>query len=170
MSPRLRRVVLALAVLGVLRVASTCPVAGPTTSARVVTVRDGDSFEVEADGERQRVRIYGIDTPERGQPWSDRARRALREHIQGREVRIDEVEIDRYGRIVGEVFAGEICIACEMVRDGHAWVYRRYTDDAVLIRLEDEARTARRGLWSLPERDRVPPWRWREEARERRGD
>jgi len=46
------------------------------------------------------------------------------------------------------------------VRDGYAWVFRRFENDAVLIALEAEARSARRGLWRSPEP--VPPWVWRE--------
>jgi endonuclease YncB( thermonuclease family) len=55
-----------------------------------------------------------------------------------------------------------------MVRRGAAWVFRRYSDDPELLRLEDEARAARRGLWALPEAERVPPWDWRAAERERR--
>lgn len=133
---------------------------------RVVAVKDGDSIEVLVGGERVEVRIFGIDTPERGQPWAERSRRALADRVAGREVRINEVDIDRYGRTVGEVYADNLCVGCELVRAGHAWVYRRYTDDPVLYELEAEARAARRGLWSLPEAERTPPWEWRAAGRE----
>jgi endonuclease YncB( thermonuclease family) len=48
-----------------------------------------------------------------------------------------------------------------MVRRGAAWVFRRYSRDPSLLRLEGEARAARRGLWALPEAERAPPWEWR---------
>ncbi|WP_272874700.1 thermonuclease family protein [Roseomonas haemaphysalidis] len=54
-----------------------------------------------------------------------------------------------------------------MVRGGHAWVYRQYMTDRSLLPLEAEARAARRGLWSLPERERIPPWAWRRQQRRR---
>lgn len=55
----------------------------------------------------------------------------------------------------------------EMVRRGAAWVFRRYSDDPALLRLEAEARADRRGLWALPEAGRVPPWEWRAAERAR---
>jgi endonuclease YncB( thermonuclease family) len=129
--------------------------------ARVVRVIDGDTLDVLADGERVRIRIFGIDTPERGQPWSRKARDALTRRVAGKDVRINEVETDDYGRLVGEVYADDVCVGCELVREGHAWVYRAYTHDPVLLQLEADAREHRRGLWALPEAERVPPWEWR---------
>ena len=64
-------------------------------------------------------------------------------------------------------YADDVCVACELLREGHVWVFRRYTDDRVLLGLEAEARAAGRGLWSLPEKERIPPWDWRD-ARPRR--
>jgi endonuclease YncB( thermonuclease family) len=77
------------------------------------------------------------------------------------------MDIDRYGRSVAVVHRDSdgVDIGREMVRLGHAWVYRRYTDDAALIRLEDGARAAGIGLWSMPESERVPPWQWRRQNR-----
>lgn len=128
---------------------------------RVVRVVDGDTIEVLSGGETVRVRLAGIDTPERGQPWTTQSKKALSERVFGKEVRVNEVAIDRYGRTVGEVYADNVCVGCELVRDGHAWVYRHFNDDPVLLELEAQARAAERGLWSLPESERVPPWEWR---------
>lgn len=137
---------------------------------RVVAVVDGDTIDVLVGSQPQRVRLAGIDTPERGQPWASRAKEALSERVFGLEVRINAVDTDRYGRTVGEVYANDVCVGCELVRAGHAWVYRQYSDDPVLLELERQARDARRGLWSLPESQRAPPWEWRSERRgERRG-
>jgi len=129
---------------------------------RVVAVFDGDTIEVLVDGERRRIRLLGIDTPERGQPWAERAKQALSQRVFGKQVRVNAVDVDRYGRTVGEVYADGVCVGCELVREGHAWVYRRFSDDAVLLELEAVARAERRGLWGLPESERVPPWEWRE--------
>ena len=136
--------------------------------ARVVAVKDGDSIVVVRGGagSEEDIRIHGIDAPERGQPWSRRAREALSQRVLGKEVRINAVTIDRYGRTVGEVYADDVCVGCELLREGHAWVYRRYTESKVLLALEAEARAARRGLWSLPEAEQVPPWEWRRGVRQ----
>jgi hypothetical protein len=66
---------------------------------------------------------------------------------------------------VGEVYADDVCVGCELLREGHVWVFRRYSDDRVLLGLEAEARAARRGLWSLPSAERIPPWEWRDGER-----
>lgn len=137
-------------------------------TGRVVGVTDGDTLTVLDSAERQhRVRLAAIDTPEAGQPYGDRARQALSELTFGRAVRVVEVDVDRFGRTVGRVYAGRTDVNAEMVRTGAAWVFRRFTDDPALLRLEADAQRGRRGLWSLPEAQRVPPWEWR--ANRRRG-
>jgi endonuclease YncB( thermonuclease family) len=160
------------ATLGLVSNANADANAGQTRyDGRVVEVIDGDTIEVLVEGvpkEMLRIRLSGIDTPERGQPWARRARQALAARVGGAEVRINAVTTDRYGRIVGEVYADDVCVNCELVREGHAWVYRRYTSDAVLIGLEEEARRTGRGLWGLPAAERIPPWEWRRGAREPR--
>jgi endonuclease YncB( thermonuclease family) len=128
----------------------------------VVAVRDGDSFELLVGAKQKvEVRIAYIDSPERAQPWANQSRDALAERIRGRHVRVRPVDTDPHDRVVGEVFVGERCVGCELVRDGHAWVYRHYSKDPALLALEEEARSAERGLWSLPAAQRVPPWEWR---------
>jgi len=52
-------------------------------------------------------------------------------------------------------------VSADLVRRGSAWVYRRYTDDPGLLALERDARAQQRGLWALPESERIPPWTWR---------
>ncbi len=94
---------------------------GRSLEGRVVAVFDGDTVEVLVDERPVRVRIAGIDTPERGQPWASRARQALSERVFGEVVRVHEVDVDRYGRTVGEVYARDVCVGCELVREGHAW-------------------------------------------------
>ena len=155
------------AALLVLLAALACA-AEPELEGRVVRVKDGDSFSARIDGERVEVRIFGIDAPENGQPWSRRARRALEQRLAGKTVVFRPVETDPYGRLVAWVEADGVCVACAQLRDGHVWVYRFYTDDAELIALEDDARGAGRGLWALPERGRVPPWDWRRQRPRRR--
>lgn len=154
----------ALALLSLLALAAVAPARAEFFEGRVVRVFDGDTIEVLVGRDPRRVRLFGIDTPERGQPWAERAKQALSRRVWQKEVRVNDVATDRYGRTVGEVYADNVCVGCELVREGNAWVYRRYTDDPVLYQLEAEARAARRGLWSLPEAQRVPPWEWRHAA------
>ncbi|TCZ61384.1 thermonuclease family protein [Roseicella aquatilis] len=135
----------------------------------VVGITDGDTLTLLTPGKRQvKVRLAEIDTPESRQPYGTRARQALAELTFRRQVRVVVEDTDRYGRRVGRVHAGRLDVNAEMVRRGAAWVYDQYSHDPILAALEAEARAARRGLWALPEAERVPPWEWRRQAREQR--
>lgn len=128
----------------------------------MVGLADGDTLTLLTDDRQQtKVRLADIDTPERRQPYGDRARQELASLVFSKEVRVVTTTTDRYGRTVGRVFAGPLDVNAEMVRRGAAWVYRKYSRDAGLLHTEAEARTARRGLWALPEADQAPPWEWR---------
>jgi endonuclease YncB( thermonuclease family) len=128
----------------------------------VVGITDGDTLTLLTDRREQlRVRLAEIDTPESGQPYGARSRQLLSDLVFRKSVRVDVRDTDRYGRTVGRVYAGAQDVSAEMVRRGAAWVYRRYSSDANLLRLEQVARAERRGLWALPEAQRVPPWEWR---------
>lgn len=159
----IRRLALAGALLAAL--VAHPSLAGDVIEGRVVSVFDGDTLELRSDSETIHVRLAGIDTPERGQPWATRSKQALSDRVFGKEVRIIQVDVDRYGRTVGEVYADDVCVGCELVRGGHAWVYRQFSDDRVLLELEAEARAAGRGIWGLPESERVPPWEWRRQKK-----
>jgi endonuclease YncB( thermonuclease family) len=78
-----------------------------------------------------------------------------------RRARVIVTSTDRNGRLIGRVFVRSHDINAEMVRRGGAWVYVRYLADPALPELEAQAREARRGLWALPEAQRVPPREWR---------
>jgi endonuclease YncB( thermonuclease family) len=130
--------------------------------ARVVKVVDGDTLTVRSGrGDPLKVRLLAIDTPERDQPYAREARQALVRLVSGREVRLETHGADDYGRLLARVFVDDLDVNAELVRRGAAWVFRKYSDDAALLALEREARAEKRGLWALPESERVPPWRWR---------
>lgn len=137
-------------------------------SGVVRKIFDGDSFLVRpAQGRDVDVRLQDVDAPEKDQPYGATARSALVNIIGDRSVFVDVVDTDHYGRKVVRVFRepDRLDIIKAMVRDGHVWVYRRTVRDRSLIELEEAARAARRGLWSLPETDRVPPWQHRYQQR-----
>jgi len=133
---------------------------------KVVGISDGDTLTLLTPEKQQvKVRLGEIDTPESRQPYGNRARQALSDLAFGKQARIVVQDTDRYGRTVGRVYVGNVDVNAEMVRQGAAWVYRKYAKDQRLYALEDEAKAARRGLWGLPEADRTPPWEWRQAER-----
>ncbi|MCP5415133.1 MAG: thermonuclease family protein [Chromatiaceae bacterium] len=141
-------------------------VSSAAVEGEVVTITDGDTIKILTPAKQQiKVRLADIDTPERGQPYGRKARQVLGEKIHRRQVDVEEVAIDRYQRLVGRVFLDGRNINAEMVEDGAAWVYRKYSDDPQLLRLESQAREQGRGLWALQPDQRIPPWEWRKQQR-----
>ena len=128
----------------------------------VVGITDGDTLTIlTAINKTAKIRLAEIDTPERSQPYGKRAKQVLSHLTFKKPVAIRLVDIDRYQRIVGRIYVDDLDVSAEMVQRGAAWVYRKYAKDQNLFRLEDEARSAKRGLWGLSEALRVPPWEWR---------
>ena len=141
------------------------PCGAQTYYGKVVGVTDGDTLTLLTPEKQQiKVRLAEIDTPERGQPWGTKAKQALSDLAFGKEARIEYRDTDRYGRIVGRVYVGDIDVNAELVREGHAWVYRQYVTDRSLFALEEQAKANGRGLWRLPEAE-TPPWDWRRGVR-----
>jgi endonuclease YncB( thermonuclease family) len=132
---------------------------------RVIGVTDGDTLTLLVDREQVRIRLAQIDAPESNQPYGKKSKAALSALAFGKQARVEVADIDRYGRTVGEVFVDRIDINRAMVREGHAWAYTKYSHTTEIIELEDSARTAKKGLWALPENQREPPWLWRHASR-----
>ncbi len=167
--------------LGVWLVLSVSSAWACTFTAKVVGVSDGDTVKVVAerhchDGRtpckrgkvQYRIRLAQIDAPEKGQPWGQKARQALADRVFGKFVQVEQVDVDRYGRLVADLYVGGDWVNADMVRNGHAWVYRKYLLDESLPELEAAARKAGLGLWSLPESQRQAPWDWRKAQRDAR--
>lgn len=134
-------------------------------SGKVVGISDGDTLTLlvpEGSSYKQvRIRLAEIDTPESRQPYGERAKQALSDLAFGKQARVIEQDRDRYGRTVGRVYVGSADVNAEMIRQGAAWAYRQYLKDQSLLKLEADAKAAKRGLWALPEAQRMPPWEWR---------
>ncbi len=129
-------------------------------TGRVVGVSDGDTITVLHNGKGERIRLHGIDCPEKRQAFGNRAKQFTSTLVFGKGVTVQVMDRDRYGRTVGVVLLPDgRSLNHELVRAGLAWMYRRYTNDQSLSDLEAEARVARRGLWADPHA--VPPWEWR---------
>lgn len=143
---------------------SVVPAAAQTFSGEVVGVKDGDTIEVMREGRAVTVRLHGIDTPESGQPFGTRAKQFTSTQVFGERATVRVVDTDRYGRLVGVVTNEGTELNASLVRAGMAWWYERYApDDRQLRRLQAQARSSDRGLWSRP--GPVPPWDWRDGER-----
>ena len=115
-----------------------------------VGVSDGDSLHLELpDGERVRVRLYGIDAPEKDQECALAARKKLGKLIYDKKIRVEVLDVDKYGRYVGRVYAGARYVNRFMLKEGLAWHYKYYAaDDELLAEAEARARAAGRGIWA----------------------
>ncbi|MFZ5774501.1 MAG: thermonuclease family protein [Thermodesulfobacteriota bacterium] len=160
-----------LRVLAILIILAIWPAVGVWAAdfvATVIAVMDGDTVTVLDEDKRQhKVRLAEIDTPESGQPYGHRAKEILAGLVHGRRVEVAERDTDRYGRLIARLAVDGVDVNAEMVRQGAAWVYRRYATDQTLYGLEEQARRDKVGLWGLPEAERQPPWEWRRQGRKR---
>ena len=133
---------------------------------QVVRVKDGDSIVIASGDGQVDVRLADIDAPEYRQRRGEEARAALQGLVAGKDVKLQLIGGDVYRRIVAHVFIDGVHVNAEMVRLGLAWVRRAYDPPAHLVRGEDEARTARRGLWA--DANPTAPWDWRKNKRSAR--
>jgi endonuclease YncB( thermonuclease family) len=130
-------------------------------TGKVVSIADGDTVTILNNNQQTKIRLAEIDTPEKNQPYGQKAKKALSDFIFGKTVRIEIDTIDRYGRTIGTIFLNDLNINKEMVKAGHAWVYVKYAKDKTLFALEKNAKENQLGLWALPEGERIAPWQWR---------
>jgi micrococcal nuclease len=156
------------AACGALLLSGSAGAADPSSvlKAKVAKVNDGDSIEVELDSGHARVRMSAIDTPEYDQPYGAQSSAALKAFLPiGSVVELEVVTQDQFKRMVAVVWlvdGGKRTNVNEtMLRQGHAWAYRRYMKDPKFCDLEQEARAKKLGLWAQPVSDWVYPPEWR---------
>lgn len=131
---------------------------------KVISVADGDTLSVlqEINGSKtsKRIRLEGIDAPESGQAYANKAKRALQEKVLLKVVRVEWKELDQYGRILGHVYIDDHHVNVELVEEGWAWHFVKYSDSKELAAAEISARAAKVGLWQdvAP----TPPWEFRD--------
>jgi endonuclease YncB( thermonuclease family) len=150
------------------------PASAATLEGLVVYVADGDTLTVLDDQHQQhKVRLAGIDAPERGQPFGKRAAAELASLAKNKRVIVDWTKTDRYMRIIGVVWVTpDDCNICKpldaglaLIGDGLAWHYRAYERDQTsedrhdYRQAENDARARHAGLWT--DADPMPPWDWR---------
>jgi len=140
---------------------------------RVVGISDGDTLTLlDASEQSIKVRLLGIDAPEKAQPFGKVAKQVLSDKIFHQTVRVQVKSRDRYGRTLGKVLRDGVDINLAMLQEGLVWHYKHYADDQFpgdaqrYAQAEAEARKAKLGLWGY---DRpVEPWSWRQDQKRSR--
>lgn len=131
---------------------------GSTVSGRVISIIDGDTYDLLIEGNRTlRIRMEGIDAPERGMPFYRVSRNFLSQLCYNEVVKVAITDIDDHDRYVAYSYLSDGReLGQEMIRAGLAWHFKRYNSDDILSELELEARTLKKGLWV--DKDPMAPW------------
>ena len=126
-------------------------------SGKVVSIHDGDTITILQNKQQIKVRLFGIDAPEKKQPYGQKSKQFLSNLIAGRSVEIQEKGKDRYKRVLGIVYLDGQDINEQMVLNGYAWAYVKYSK--IYAGQELKARSQNLGLWQ--DKKPITPWEWR---------
>jgi endonuclease YncB( thermonuclease family) len=158
----MRRKILLLSLLLSLLLALPC--LSKAWSGEVVGITDGDKITVLNSKTLKdvKIRLYGIDTPEKGQAFSKRARQFASKMVYGKVVEVKVMATDRHGVTVAMIYADNTLLNEELVKAGMAWVYWKHCHHPICESWKNfqlGAKFDRRGLWT--DADRIPPWEFR---------
>ena len=133
---------------------------------QVIKVTDGDTITVlDANNDQYKVRLSGIDAPEKKQAFGNVSKQSLAEMVAGQVVTVDYNKRDRYGRVVGKVMLNAIDVNLEQVKRGLAWHYKKYEREqdveerSIYAQEEYLAQRGILGLWV--DKNAVAPWDFR---------
>jgi len=153
-----------------------------TVTGTVTKVSDGDTIHLTTPEQTKlKVRLYGIDAPETdkinnhtgqvnipGQPYGDESWKALENKVMGKQVKLNILDIDKYRRMVGMIYLNDRNINLEMVREGYAEAFIEYLKEpyrSEFLKVEQESRSMKKGIWSLPTYERPREFRKRLKVR-----
>lgn len=135
-------------------------------TGRVIDVASGDSITiVDASNTELKVRLSGIDAPEKQQPFGTESKKSLADLVYGKEVTVNWIKRDYHKRVVGKVMLNKMDVNLEQVKRGMAWVFKHFVDDPYsqdqsdYVDAQEVAEDRRLGLWS--QKDPIPPWEFR---------
>ncbi|WP_019897423.1 thermonuclease family protein [Methylotenera mobilis] len=141
-----------------------------TLEGRVVGVTDGDTITLlDANNTQYKIRLAGIDAPEKKQPFGQASKKSLSDLAYGKAVQVDWSKRDRYERLVGKVMVNGLDANLEQIKRGLAWHYSKYKKEQPLedrityLHAQEEAKANKLGLWLEPKP--VAPWDWRKQIR-----
>ena len=140
-------------------------------SGKVIKITDGDTVNVlTSDNETHKIRLSGIDAPEKKQAFGNRSKQALAELIDGKIVTVDYNKLDKYQREVGKVMFNGQDVNLRQVKLGLAWHYKKYEreqdveDRSIYADAEYLAQRDKVGLWY--DSNPIAPWDFRKQKRD----
>lgn len=139
-----------------------------TLQGKVIGVADGDTVTLlDAQKNQHKIRLQGIDAPEKAQAFGNKSKQSLHEMVHGKEVTVDFQKKDKYGRTVGKVLVNNTDVCLEQVKRGMAWHYKQYANEQapedrdIYAQAELTARSQSLGLWK--DKNSTPPWTFRQQ-------
>lgn len=141
--------------------------AGEPIEGEVISISDGDTLTVlDARHVQHKIRLSGIDAPEKSQPFGQRAKQALADQVFRKQVTVEWNKQDRYRRTIGRVLTADgVDANLKQLELGMAWHYKQYQHEQPLVEreryslAEKNARLQRIGLWQ--DTNPAPPWEYR---------
>lgn len=155
--------------LGILLAFTSIASTAGTVIGDVIGITDGDTLTLLVDRQTYKVRIAGIDAPEKRQAWGAKSKTNLSRLAFNQEAVAECTKVDRWGRQICKVTVNAVDIGLEQIKDGMAWWYRKYAkeqsagDQSAYESAELMAKLRRLGLWS--DTNAVPPWDFRSGGR-----
>ncbi len=138
------------------------PVLAYEVTGKVIKVTDGDTVTIlDNNHDKHKIRLSGIDAPERKQPFGKKSKQMLSSFIGKKMVTADCTGKDRYKRDICTIYSNGKDINARMVVNGGAWVYRKYYKGKYYYLAEKFAQDNDLGLWKTSEAKAMPPWEWR---------
>lgn len=139
-----------------------------TLQGKVIGVADGDTVTLlDAQKNQHKIRLQGIDAPEKAQAFGNKSKQSLHEMVHGKEVFVDVQKKDKYGRSVGKILVNQTDVCLEQIKRGMAWHYKQYANEQspedrdVYAQAESTARAQSLGLWK--DKSPTPPWAFRKQ-------
>lgn len=139
-----------------------------TLQGKVIGVADGDTLTLlDAQKNQHKIRLQGIDAPEKAQAFGNKSKQSLNEMVHGKEVFVDVQKKDKYGRSVGKILVNQTDACLEQIKRGMAWHYKQYANEQspedrdVYAQAESTARAQSLGLWK--DKSPTPPWAFRKQ-------
>lgn len=127
---------------------------------KVVKVSDGDTITIlTSDKTQYKIRLNDIDAPEKKQAFGNKSKDNLAKYIAGKTVKVEYKTKDKYKRILGTIYYNNIDINLQQVKDGYAWVYKKYSKNQDYYNAEKVARENKKGLWI--DKSPLEPWEFR---------